>query len=133
MQIEVHGRNLPVTPPLREYVGKRFQRLDRLFTRECTCDVELAVERNPRIADSQIAEATLLTRGQTLRARSTATDMYAAIDGLADRLRRQVADISERRADGRRRGGARTDGASENGAMSDDEELELAADERESA
>ena len=105
MQIEVHGRNLPVTPPLREYVGKRFQRLDRLFTRECTCDVELSVERNPRIADSQIAEATLLTRGQTLRARSKATDMYAAIDGLADRLRRQVADISERRSDRRRHAG----------------------------
>ena len=81
MQIEVHGRNLPVTPPLREYVGKRFQRLDRLFTRECTCDVELSVERNPRIAESQIAEATLLTRGHVVRARSTAIDMYAAIDG----------------------------------------------------
>ena len=73
MQIEVHGRNLPVTPPLREYVGKRFQRLDRLFTRECTCDVELSVERNPRIAESQIAEATLLTRGHVVRARSTAS------------------------------------------------------------
>jgi putative sigma-54 modulation protein len=130
MQIEVHGRNLPVTPPLREYVGKRFQRLDRLFTRECTCDVELAVERNPRIADSQIAEATLLTRGHTLRARSTATDMYAAIDGLADRLRRQVAEISERRADGRRRTASRAEGAAQNGATpEEDEELALVDDE----
>jgi putative sigma-54 modulation protein len=130
MQIEVHGRNLPVTPPLREYVGKRFQRLDRLFTRECTCDVELAVERNPRIADSQIAEATLLTRGHTLRARSTATDMYAAIDGLADRLRRQVAEISERRADGRRRTASRAEGAAQNGATpEEDEELALVDEE----
>jgi putative sigma-54 modulation protein len=127
MQIEVHGRNLPVTPPLREYVGKRFQRLDRLFTRECTCDVELSVERNPRIADSQIAEATLLTRGQTLRARSTATDMYAAIDGLADRLRRQMADISERRSDGRRRGGAREVQPEAVAVPDDDEALEASA------
>lgn len=103
MQIEVHGRNLPVTPPLREYVGKRFQRLDRLFTRECSCDVELSVERNPRIAESQIAEATLLTRGHVVRARSTADDMYAAIDGLADRVRRQVSDLSERASYGRPR------------------------------
>ena len=125
MQIEVHGRNLPVTPPLREYVGKRFQRLDRLFTRECTCDVELSVERNPRIADSQIAEATLLTRGQTLRARATATDMYAAIDGLADRLRRQMADISERRSDGRRRGGPRE--AQVEGTVPDDDEAREAS------
>ena len=103
MQIEVHGRNLPVTPPLREYVGKRFQRLDRLFTRECTCDVELSVERNPRIPESQIAEATLLTRGHVVRARSTAVDMYAAIDALADRVRRQVSDLSERASYGRPR------------------------------
>ena len=103
MQIEIHGRNLPVTPPLREYVGKRFQRLDRLSTRECTCDVELSVERNPRIAESQIAEATLLTRGHVVRARSAAVDMYAAIDELADRVWRQVADLSERATYGRPR------------------------------
>lgn len=124
MQIEVHGRNLPVTPPLREYVGKRFQRLDRLFTRECTCDVELSVERNPRIAESQIAEATLLTRGHTLRARSTAVDMYAAIDGLADRLRRQVSDVSERRSDSRRRGAARPDETTSDEADVDEADLE---------
>jgi putative sigma-54 modulation protein len=101
MQIDVHGRNLDITPPLRDYVSKRFQRLERLFTRECSCDVELAVERNPRIADSQVAEATLLTRGHTVRARHAAADMYAAIDGLADRVRRQVNDLSERQAPGR--------------------------------
>ncbi len=101
MQIDVHGRNLDVTPPLREYVNKRLHRLERLFTRDCTCDVELAVERNPRIAEAQVAEATLVTRGQTLRARHAAVDMYAAIDGLADRLRRQVADLLERSAPGR--------------------------------
>ena len=96
MRIDVHGRNLPVTEPLREYVAKRLHRLERLFTRECSCEIELSVERNPRIADSQVAEATLTTRGHVLRARHTASDMYAAIDGLADRVRRQLADIHER-------------------------------------
>ena len=96
MRIDVHCRNLPVTDPLREYVTKRLHRLERFFTRECSCDVELWVERNPRIAASHVAEATLVTRGHTLRARYAATDMYAAIDGLADRLRRQLADVHER-------------------------------------
>ncbi len=96
MQIAVHGQNIEVTAPLRGYVVKRLRRLERLFTRECTFDVELAVERNPRIADSQIAEVTLVTRGRTIRARHAAPDMYAAIDGLADRVRRQVADLNER-------------------------------------
>jgi putative sigma-54 modulation protein len=96
MLIDVHGRNLDVTPPLREYVEKRLRRLERLFTRECTFDIELSVEKNPRIADAQVAEATLVTRGHTIRARHAAPDMYAAIDGLADRVRRQAADLHDR-------------------------------------
>ena len=48
-------------------------------------------------------EATLLTRGHVVRARSTAVDMYAAIDELADRVWRQVADLSERATYGRPR------------------------------
>jgi putative sigma-54 modulation protein len=99
MQIGVHGQNIEVTAALRDYVVKRLRRLERLFTRECTFDVELTVERNPRIADSQIAEVTLVTRGRTIRARHAAPDMYAAIDGLADRVRRQVADLNDQRRD----------------------------------
>jgi putative sigma-54 modulation protein len=97
MHVEVRGRNLPVTEPLQLYVDKRFSRLARLFTRDCVIDVELAIERNPRIADSQVAEATVLTRGTTMRARHADADMYAAIDGLADRVRRQIADLHDRR------------------------------------
>jgi putative sigma-54 modulation protein len=97
MQVKVRGRNLPVTDPLRGYVDKRFERLARLFTRDCVIDVELAIERNPRISAAQVAEATVVTRGQTLRARNADADMYAAIDGLADRIRRQMADLHDRR------------------------------------
>ena len=75
---------------------KRLTRLERFLSRDASCDIELYVERNPRIAESQVAEATLLLRGRTFRARYAASDMYAAIDGLADRLRRQLADLHER-------------------------------------
>lgn len=117
MQIEVHGKNLPVTDPLRQYAQKKLERLSRFFSPECRVDVELAVERNPRIAASQIAEATITTRGEVLRARATDPDMYAAVDGLIDRLRRQAVTYHDRRAPGRRpHGGKATapaDGAGE--------------------
>ena len=67
MQIEVHGRNLPVTPPLREYVGKRFQRLDRLFTRECTCDVELSVEARALLQRRIARRSDVLSPADTAR------------------------------------------------------------------
>ena len=96
MRIDVHGRNLDVTEPLREHVARRMTRLERFFTRDCSCDVELSVERNPRIAEAQVVEATITTGGQVVRIRHRAADMYAAIDGMSDRLRRQLADIRER-------------------------------------
>ena len=101
MQIEVHGKNLPVTDALRQYAVKKLARLDRWLSPECTIDLELCVERNPRIADSQIAEATIRTRGETLRARYAAPDMYAAVDGLVDRLRKQAQTYRDKHAPGR--------------------------------
>jgi putative sigma-54 modulation protein len=101
MRIDIHGRNLPVTAPLRQYAERKLQRVERFLSRESFLDVELSVEKNPRIAESQVAEATLTTRGEVLRARHAATDMYAAIDGLVDRVKRQAMDYHERRQHGR--------------------------------
>ena len=117
MQIEVHGRNLPVTPPCASTWGSGSSGSTGCSRASARATSSWLVERNPRIADSQIAEATLLTRGHVVRARSTATDMYAAIDGLADRVRRQVADISERASYGRPPPAARAR-AAEDGATS---------------
>ena len=65
-------------------------------------EIELAVEKNPSIADSQVAEAIVHLKGHTLRARETARDMKAAIDELADKLVRQVKDIHDKRVGGRK-------------------------------
>lgn len=98
MQIDVHGRSsLAVTPPLRDYADRKVRRLGRLMPGEARVDLEFTVERNPRIADSQVVEATVRARGETLRARHAAADMYAAIDGVVDHLKRQLSDQVKRR------------------------------------
>jgi putative sigma-54 modulation protein len=45
------------------------------------------------------AEATLHTAGKSLFANASATDMYAAIDGLVDKLDKQVRRFKDRRTD----------------------------------
>lgn len=102
MHVDVHGRNLPVSTPLREYVVKKMERVSRFLTPECRADVELWVEKNPRIADSQTVETTIHCRGgEIIRVRHSAADMYAAVDGTIDRLRRQASDHHDRRLAGR--------------------------------
>src|SRR5262249_11569445 len=60
-------------------------------------ELELAVERNPSIADNHVAEATIWTKGPTLRAREASADMKASIDLLADKLERQVKRYRQKR------------------------------------
>jgi putative sigma-54 modulation protein len=102
MQLDVKGKNLEVSDAIRDYAQRKLRKLERRLHDSTRVELELAVERNPSIADSQVAEANIHVKGRTLRAREAAPDMKAAIDELVDKLVRQVSDIHEKRVDGRR-------------------------------
>ena len=59
MRIEVKGRNLPVSDELREHVEKRFRKVARQVSELAELELELFEERNPAIADSQVADRSL--------------------------------------------------------------------------
>jgi putative sigma-54 modulation protein len=101
MQLQVKGKNLEVSDPIREYAERKLRKLDRLLAAPTKVEVELAVEKNPSIAANHVAEGTVWTKGPTLRARESATDMRASIDLLADKLERQVTRYREKRRDHR--------------------------------
>jgi ribosomal subunit interface protein len=73
MRIEVKGRNLPVSDDLREHVAKRFRKVERQVSEFAELEVEVFEERNPAIADNQVAEVTLHLKGVTLRARDASS------------------------------------------------------------
>jgi putative sigma-54 modulation protein len=102
MQLHVKGKNLEVNDSIRDYAERKLQKLDRRVHELTRVEIELAVERNPSIAESQVAEATVHLKGHTLRVRETAPDMKAAIDELADKLVRQVRDIHDKRVHDRK-------------------------------
>src|ERR1700750_369634 len=103
MQLHVKGKNLEVNDSIRDYAERKLQKLDRRVHESTRVEIELAVEKNPSIAESQVAEATVHLKGHTLRARETARDMKAAIDQIADKLVRQVKDIHDKRVGRRKR------------------------------
>lgn len=94
MQLTITGHHIDVTPALRAYVTEKMQRLTRHFDRVESVNVILNVEKL-----DQMAEATVNAGGRTLFANDTATDMYAAIDGLADKMDRQVRRLKGRLRD----------------------------------
>ena len=99
MQIEVKGRNCPVSEELRERVERRFQKVAKQVSDLARLEVELREERNPAIADGQVAEATLYLKGVTLRATASTRDMDHAVNLVSEELARQV----KRHRDKRRR------------------------------
>ncbi len=103
MQISVTGHHVDVTAPLRSYVDNKLERLERHFDHVTKVHVILSVEKL-----RQKAEATLHLNGNDVYADSVHEDMYAAIDGLIDKLDRQVKKHKEKHTDYHRdRGAAR--------------------------
>jgi len=94
MQINLTGQHMDVTPPLRDYVASKVERLERHFDHVTDIHVVLSVEKL-----RHKAEATLHVSGGNLYADSTQGDMYAAIDALIDKLDRQVKKYKEKLTD----------------------------------
>ena len=94
MQLNITGHHVEITPPLRAYVTEKVQRLSRHFDHVISINVILKVEKH-----EQLAEGTVNAGGKTLFATDTDMDMYAAIDGLIDKLDRQVRRLKNRLRD----------------------------------
>src|SRR6516225_1476183 len=97
MRLHVKGKNLEVSDAIQEYAERKLGKLAPQLAEPTHVELELAVERNPSIADNNVAEATIWTKGPVLRARETSTDMRASIDLLADKLERQVKRYRQKR------------------------------------
>ena len=98
MRLQVKGKNLDVTDSIRSYAEQKLKKLDKQLNDATEVELELAVEKNPSIAANQIAEATVWTKGPTLRAREASEDMRASIDQLTEKLVRQVRHYREKRS-----------------------------------
>lgn len=84
MQILVTARHMDLTPAMREYaVGKVTRALDGV-SRVDHVQVILAVEKH-----RHKAEAVLRVWHHTLEAHDEKDDLYAAVDGMVDKLARQ--------------------------------------------
>ena len=100
MQLQVKGRNTSVTDALFDHAEQKLERLARImppWDEAMTVELELSVEKNPKVERPQIAEVTVRTKGPVLRVRERADDMYTAIDQAARKLERQARRYRDRR------------------------------------
>ncbi len=94
MQLNLTGHHVDITPPLRDYIGSKLERLQRHFDHMTNIHCVLTVEKL-----RHKAEATVHVSGNTLFAEASDDDMYAAVDALVDKLDRQVRKYKEKLSD----------------------------------
>jgi putative sigma-54 modulation protein len=94
MQLNVSGHHVEVTEAMRGYVESKIERLERHFDMVSDVHCILTVEKL-----RHKAEAKVNVNGGTIYADNTEEDMYAAIDGLVDKLDRRVRKHKEKIAD----------------------------------
>ncbi len=94
MQLNVSGHHLVVTDSLRGYVETKIEKIERHFDLVSDVHCILTVEKL-----RHKAEATISVNGGTIYADAIEEDMYAAIDGLVDKLDRRVRKHKEKLVD----------------------------------
>ena len=96
MKLLIHGRNLELTPSLRDYTKTKIDKATHNFQEMVKeADVHLSVARNPRVPQ-QTAEVTVFANGTVIRAQERSENLYASIDLVANKLARQLRKYKER-------------------------------------
>jgi ribosomal subunit interface protein len=95
MEIIFKGRQTDVPARFREYATAKLNKLEKLDQKAIRVDVEVSVERNPRLASQkERVELTIRSRGPAIRAEAAAEDRMSALDlalaKLNSRLRRAL-------------------------------------------
>ena len=103
--VQIHSRDLSVSPRLREYVEKKVSRLDHYLPTISEARVDLAEVKSARsAADREVAQLTVWTKGMMLRSEESNEDIFAAVDTVLDKMHRQIERYKGKHWRGRHNG-----------------------------
>ena len=85
MSIVVRGKNIEITPALKEYVVKRVSKITKYFDSLGEITAILTVEKG-----RHIIELTVPVNGIMLRGEEATLDMYTSIDLVVDKIEKQI-------------------------------------------
>lgn len=85
MRINVTFRHMETSEPVRNYVEDKLPKVKKYIDEPVEAQVVLSVEKI-----RHKVEVTLTAKGITIKATDETADMYAAIDGVLDKLERQL-------------------------------------------
>jgi putative sigma-54 modulation protein len=97
MDVVIRGKNVKVSEPLRSAATEHLAKLDRYANGFARAEVDFSEERNPRIADNQRCEVLVHVKGHLLKAHASATEPFAALSAVCDKVEHQVKRLKDKR------------------------------------
>jgi ribosomal subunit interface protein len=98
MDVVVKSRHCEVSDRFREHVEDKLSRLEKHDHRVIRMEVEVELERNPRLHDRAVrVELTAFSKGPVVRAEAAAEDKLAALDLALDKMASQMRRAADRR------------------------------------
>lgn len=94
MQVKIQGVGIKLTDALKDYVNDKFKKLERKAELVNSINITLTVDNLTHIAKADVA-----VTGDSLHTEAEAVTMYAAIDGLIDKVDRQLVKYKEKLKD----------------------------------
>ena len=85
MNFIISGKNIEVTPGLKDAIEQKLGKLERYFTPETEINVTLSVEKG-----RQKIEVTIPVKGNIIRSEQVSNDMYVSIDLVEEVIERQL-------------------------------------------
>lgn len=85
MKFVIVGRNIDVTPGLRNAVEEKIGKLEKFFNPDTEAHVTLSVEK-----ERQKIEVTIPVKGNIIRSEQVSNDMYVSIDLVEEVIERQL-------------------------------------------
>ncbi len=100
MNLHLTGHHVEITPAIREYVTSKLARIERHFDHVIEVNVIMTVEKLDQKIEANVhlsgKDIHVHLSGKDIHVQAHEGDMYAAIDGLIDKLDRQVIKYKER-------------------------------------
>ena len=100
----IRGKNIEVTPALRDYVEKKVGKVTKYFDNVGEITVLLTVSK-----DRHIVEVTVPVQGILLRGQEATMDMYTSIDLVIEKIERQIRKYKTKLEKRFREGSIRTE------------------------
>jgi len=120
MNFIISGKNINVTPGLKDSIEQKLGKLERYFTPDTDIIVTLSVEK-----ERQKIEVTIPVKGNIIRSEQVSDDMYVSIDLVEEVIERQLRKYKNKIIAKHQEGGNLQSDFFDTDDITDDDEIQI--------